>query len=239
MNPEQQSSSPQDNNQPQQAMQQPTMDQQPLPQQMPQQTFGSPQQTLPQAGVPKKNKKLLVIVVVIIAVMLIAGVAFMTLKKSDEKQEPNTAPATTEKDDSISAKSANGSDNTSTGTGQDEAIVRANDIQHRSNIFAIHGKLEEFYNNYNYYPAQFTASTLSGIDERSLIDENGATISIVKPVSNKDAVKAVPNPTNTGPVMQYIPYLCSSNECQGYVLRAYIAKPSGTATNTLIKESLN
>lgn len=115
----------------------------------------------------------------------------------------------------------------------------ARDTQRRTDINAIHGKLEEYYNNNNGYPLTFTATTLSGIDSAALKDPNGATIAMSKAVTSESAALAVTSPSATGVNYLYVPFSCSGTLCNGYVLKSFIEVPTASYPNPYTKKGLN
>ncbi|MBI1857111.1 prepilin-type N-terminal cleavage/methylation domain-containing protein [Candidatus Saccharibacteria bacterium] len=121
------------------------------------------------------------------------------------------------------------------------AQAKARDTQRVTDINNIHSKLEEYYNENNYYPSTFTASTFPGIDGESLKDPKGQTVTINAAVADQTAAQAVANP-GTGNNYLYVPYNCTgtgNTECVGYVLKTYIEKPSATTPNPTVKLGLN
>lgn len=119
------------------------------------------------------------------------------------------------------------------------AQAKARDTQRVTDVNNIHSKLEEYYNDNNAYPSTFTAATLSGIDGNSLVDPDGATISINAAVADETAADAVTNPTTTVEYL-YIPFPTGcTNNCTGYVLKTFIERPTSTTPNPYRKEGLN
>ncbi|HSX27290.1 MAG TPA: prepilin-type N-terminal cleavage/methylation domain-containing protein [Patescibacteria group bacterium] len=121
------------------------------------------------------------------------------------------------------------------------AQAKARDTQRVTDINNIHSKLEEYYNENNYYPLTFTSATFPGIDAQSLVDPKGATVTINAAVADATAANAVANPTSTANY-KYIPYNCtgaSSDQCSGYVLKTFVEKPSSTTPNPTVKLGLN
>ncbi|MEI7632286.1 MAG: prepilin-type N-terminal cleavage/methylation domain-containing protein [bacterium] len=122
------------------------------------------------------------------------------------------------------------------------AQAKARDVQRRTDLNSIHGKLEEYYNNNNGYPDGVLSTTiLAGMDAFALKDADGADI------VNSFAISAAsaPNPTvaNTNEYA-YAAYGCTSATaqttvgatCTKYVLKTYLEKdPTGSFT----KNSLN
>lgn len=125
------------------------------------------------------------------------------------------------------------------------AQAKARDQQRTTDINNIHSKLEEFYNENNYYPNTFTAATFPGIDDGSLTDPIGNdSINIVAPVADQAAaLNASTDPAQDAVGTKsyaYIPYPTGcTNNCTGYVLKASIEKPSSTTLNPYVKKSLN
>lgn len=124
------------------------------------------------------------------------------------------------------------------------AQAKARDQARTTDINNIHGKLEEFYNEFNYYPNTFTAATFAGIDEGSLLDPTGGnSITInaaVADATTADGVAAATADTPTTSSYIYIPYPTGcTNNCTGYRLKTFIEKPSPTTPNPFVKKSLN
>ena len=125
------------------------------------------------------------------------------------------------------------------------AQAKARDQQRTTDINNIHSKLEEFYNENNYYPNTFTASTFAGLDAEALKDPiGGDSIDIATPVA--DATTAAAAGTDpaadaaSSASYRYVPFPTScTNNCTGYVLKTSIEKPSSTTPNPYIKKSLN
>lgn len=120
------------------------------------------------------------------------------------------------------------------------AQAKARDTQRVTDINNIHSKLEEYYNENNFYPGTFTASTFPGIDGESLKDPKGQTVTINAAVADATAANAVANP-GSGNNYLYVPYACTGTpaECEGYVLKTYVEKPSITTPNPTTKLGLN
>lgn len=125
------------------------------------------------------------------------------------------------------------------------AQAKARDQQRTTDINNIHSKLEEFYNENNYYPNTFTAATFPGIDDGSLKDPIGSDdVDQKTPVADQAAALAgTTDPAQDAVGVKsyaYIPYPTGcTNNCTGYVLKAAIEKPSTTTPNPYIKKSLN
>ena len=124
------------------------------------------------------------------------------------------------------------------------AQAKARDQQRTTDINNIHSKLEEFYNENNYYPNTFSATTFAGLDGEALKDPiGGDSISINTPVADATAADAVAAPasdTAGSASYVYIPYPTScTNNCTGYRLKSFIEKPSSTTPNPYVKKSLN
>lgn len=124
------------------------------------------------------------------------------------------------------------------------AQAKARDQQRTTDINNIHSKLEEFYNENNYYPSTFTAATFPGIDDASLLDPIGSnSITLNAAVADATAADGVAAPagdTTTSNSYLYVPYPTGcTNNCTGYRLKTFIEKPSTTTTNPYVKKSLN
>lgn len=124
------------------------------------------------------------------------------------------------------------------------AQAKARDQQRTTDINNIHSKLEEFYNENNYYPSTFTAATFPGIDDASLLDPIGSDSvnlnAAVADATAADAVAAPASDTSGGKSYLYVPYPTGcTNNCTGYRLKTFIEKPSSTTPNPFVKKSLN
>lgn len=124
------------------------------------------------------------------------------------------------------------------------AQAKARDTQRVTDINNVHSKLEEFYNDTNYYPETInTASPTTqfpGIDAESVKDPRGTLL------ANQTAVAAAANLNSTSPGTgssaanyHYTPYGCSAGQCTGYQLKTGIERSSATTPNPYIKLGLN
>lgn len=118
------------------------------------------------------------------------------------------------------------------------ASTSARDTVRRTDINAMHAKLEEYYNNNNGYPSTFTAATFPGLDSAALIDATGKSIAIAKATANESAALAVASPTTLANYL-YVPFGCTSTLCKGYILKTFIESPTGTFPNPYTKKGLN
>ncbi len=122
------------------------------------------------------------------------------------------------------------------------AQAKARDSQRLTDINNVHSKLEEFYNEKGFYPDTFDADDFPGIDENSLLDPDGNLIVISSPVTDEAAAEAAAAPGSINEYV-YIPFPAScttaAESCEGYVLKTYIEKPTGSTTNPYIKKGLN
>lgn len=124
------------------------------------------------------------------------------------------------------------------------AQAKARDQQRTTDINNIHGKLEEFYNENNYYPHNLDIADFPGMDEGALKDPTGSQAPSVTIVADRAAAEAAgTNPAGdsaTTASYAYLPYPTGCNDnCTGYVLKTYIEKPSTTTPNPFVKKSLN
>lgn len=127
------------------------------------------------------------------------------------------------------------------------AQAKARDQQRTTDINNIHGKLEEFYNENNYYPGTVTATSFAGMDEGSTADPVGGnqiTSTVVANAAAADSAAAPSNDTTTTSSYTYIVYPtgCDATtpvSCTGYRLKTFIEKPSSTTPNPFVKKSLN
>jgi prepilin-type N-terminal cleavage/methylation domain-containing protein len=126
------------------------------------------------------------------------------------------------------------------------AQAKARDQQRTTDINNIHSKLEEFYNERNYYPSGLSltgTNALTGMDEGSLKDPQGGDAPATSQVADATAADAAAGPTGdtVGTAgYSYITYPtgCADN-CTGYRLKAFIEKSSTTTPNPYVKKSLN
>ena len=123
------------------------------------------------------------------------------------------------------------------------AQAKARDVQRKADINAIHGKLEEYYNNNNGYPdGNLSTTLLAGIDADALKDADNADIGYTGGFITSTTA---PNPTvaNTGEYV-YAAYGCTTAgaqttvgaTCTKYVLKTFLEKD---ATGSFTKNSLN
>lgn len=114
------------------------------------------------------------------------------------------------------------------------AQAKNRDTNRVVDIGNIKNELEKYYNENNGYPNTFQASTFVGIDAESLKDPKGNSITINAVVADEAAANAVEAPTADSPSQYlYIPYgdpSCTNN-CSGFVLKAYIEKPTTIYSN--------
>ncbi len=118
------------------------------------------------------------------------------------------------------------------------ASTSARDTVRRTDINALHAKLEEYYNENDGYPSTFTATTFPGIDNAVLIDAAGKTIVIAKATANESAALAVAPPTTIANYL-YVPFNCTGTLCKGYILKTFIESTSGAYPNPYTKKGLN
>ena len=123
------------------------------------------------------------------------------------------------------------------------AQAKARDQQRTTDINNIHSKLEEFYNENNFYPSTLSTTNLPGIDEGSLKDPQGSDPVSTSSVADATAADAAGGPTGdtvgtSGYAYITYPSGCT-NDCAGYRLKAFIEKPSATTPNPFVKKSLN
>ena len=125
------------------------------------------------------------------------------------------------------------------------AQAKARDVQRKSRINSIYGKLEEYYNNNSGYPdGNFTTTTLAGIDSDALKDTNGAAPTYSFQIAaTTPTAPTLPTTSTSGSQFFYQAYGCTNATaqasigatCAKYVLVAYQEKVAGGYT----KASLN
>ena len=116
--------------------------------------------------------------------------------------------------------------------------AKGRDTTRLTDINNLKDKLEEYYNENGGYPNTFQASTFPGLDAESLKDPNSNSITINAVVANATAANAVAAPTSSSTSQYvYIPYGDSTctNNCKGFVLKAYVEKPTSTYDNPYVK----
>jgi type IV pilus assembly protein PilE len=132
------------------------------------------------------------------------------------------------------------------------AQAKARDTQRVTRINSIHSKLEEFYNEYNGYPASASdTANFPGIDTNAVKDPRGGTLGNTI-VADAAAMTAAADPVNgSGNEFKYVafPTGCdlslanatatpAGTACQGYRLMTYIERPTTTTLNPYVKLGL-
>lgn len=119
------------------------------------------------------------------------------------------------------------------------AQAKARDTVAVTRLNATHSKLEEYHNVNAAYPKIISATNLPGIDSAALTDPTGMEIVISDgaAISISEALETDLPDTSTR--YQYIPFDCGDIYCLGYVLRAYIERPSSVTKNPYVKLGLN
>ncbi len=125
------------------------------------------------------------------------------------------------------------------------AQAKARDTQRVTDINNVHSKLEEYYNDNNAYPALTgvtsanVTTTFPGIDAQSWVDPRGGEVTVNAAVADATAATAVNSQTANDNYL-YVPYPTScTNNCNGYVLKSFIEKPTSTTPNPYVKLGLN
>lgn len=128
------------------------------------------------------------------------------------------------------------------------AQAKARDQQRTTDLNNIHGKLEEFYNEKNFYPGNLdvnddgnlTNADFPGIDEGSFRDAQGNNPIVSSTNANPDSVAPPTGDSATSNSYIYVatPAGCDEN-CTSYQLKTFIEKPSNAAEPWFIKKSLN
>jgi prepilin-type N-terminal cleavage/methylation domain-containing protein len=128
------------------------------------------------------------------------------------------------------------------------AQAKARDALRKSDVNSMYKKLEEFYGDFGYYPAQIPSQAIMpGLDPASAIDVDGLTIVLTTPV-----VGALTAPTYTDATeFRYTPGNCTNvtpttltapptttpaNVCAKYQIGSYTEKP---AAGSFVKTSAN
>lgn len=129
------------------------------------------------------------------------------------------------------------------------AQAKSRDTARRTDINAIHGKLEEFYNEHGGYPNEVLSTTIfPGIDAQALIDSDGGSNDIEETFTTS-TTKPTPSVDNSNEY-EYAGYGCGSGTaitstvppaapaqtCTKYVLSTFLEKD---AAGRFDKDSLN
>ena len=113
---------------------------------------------------------------------------------------------------------------------------RARDKERQSDIDTLHARLGEYYHDFGAYPSSLTAATFSRLDPAVLIAPNGTTVRNDTPVNNQATARVSTDPTASSSQYTYTPYPTScSNNCVGYILKAYIERPTAQMPNPYIR----
>lgn len=120
------------------------------------------------------------------------------------------------------------------------AQAKARDTQRVTDVNNIHSKLEEYYNENGAYPGDITAANVQtlfpGIDAESIVDPDGdnITASVVA-----DEAGATAAPTNDDEYLYIAWPTGCTDDCTGYLLKAFIERPGDNTTNPYVKSGLN
>lgn len=121
-----------------------------------------------------------------------------------------------------------------------DSQLRGRDKERETDISAIRGRLEEFYQDSGAYPSTITQTTFSRMDPETLLDPNGDILFNNSPVSDEYTARNNTAPAKAGP--QYIytayPQTCTNN-CVGYILKSFIELPSQKTPNPYVVSGLN
>lgn len=115
---------------------------------------------------------------------------------------------------------------------------KARDTTSITRVNAVHSKLEEYYNESNFYPETMEISNFPGISPNSLKSGSETQIVVIKDTKNEIEAVAQADP-NTNVPYQYIPFNCTNGQCKGYILRVHLDKPSSVYPNPYTKRGLN
>jgi type II secretory pathway pseudopilin PulG len=121
-----------------------------------------------------------------------------------------------------------------------DSQLRGRDKERETDISAIRGRLEEFYQDTGAYPSEITLSTFSRIDPETLLDPNGDNLFSNTPVADEYTARNNTPPTRAGPQYIYTAYPVScTNNCVGFILKSYIELPSQKTPNPYVVSGLN
>jgi prepilin-type N-terminal cleavage/methylation domain-containing protein len=128
------------------------------------------------------------------------------------------------------------------------AQAKARDAVRKADVNSMYQKLEEFYGDFGYYPAQIPSNAIMpGLDTNASVDGDGATIVMTTPVTGAltaptytDAVEYRYTPGNcttaTPTALTAPPTATPANVCAKYQIGSYTEKP---AVGSFIKTSAN
>jgi type II secretory pathway pseudopilin PulG len=121
-----------------------------------------------------------------------------------------------------------------------DSQLRARDKERETDISTLRGRLEEFYQDSGAYPYRVTSSTFTRFDPEVLKDPTGQVLVNNPQQANEFAARTYTSPTKAGPQYSYTAYPTGcNNNCIGYILKAYIEKPSQKTPNPYIVSGLN
>ncbi len=118
------------------------------------------------------------------------------------------------------------------------AKVTTRDTERTNDIGSVYASLEEYFNENFGYPNKLDLINVS--DKQVLVAPNGSTIKVNDVVADETEAKATADPSGSVEYT-YTPYgkpTCT-NTCDGFVLKAYIEKPTDSVSNPLVKLGLN
>lgn len=188
------------------------------------QSFNSSNTVVHKSHATRNKKLFLLVLLIVIAVVAGGGYYLSNRDKSPSSSTVQQEVNEVTQDNSYTAKS--GRDN-----------------ERKKDINTIYQKLEEYFNEFGFYPSELNPSSLSGIETESMVDPIGNPIDSKSPQTEiTPPVSPYKDTTNlTGEASQYTyqPYSCTSSidgaHCSKYLLSTWLE----STTETYEKNSLN
>lgn len=107
-----------------------------------------------------------------------------------------------------------------------DAQAKARDTERRQDIYNVHTKLEEFYNENGSYPGATgpTATALDGLDAEALVDPDGTSMAVSTTDSATKPATAYTADKPTGAQYTYAGYECETDDssCDKYVIYGWL-----------------
>lgn len=114
---------------------------------------------------------------------------------------------------------------------------KGRDASSKTRLNAVYSKLEEFHNNTGYYPGDMTVTNFPGI-EPSALRSGGEKDIVVITGSNSVSEAQSQRDTSSSEPYQYIPFGCTGDKCNGYVLRVHLDSPTSFTPTPYTKYGL-
>ena len=120
----------------------------------------------------------------------------------------------------------------------EDAQAKARDTHRRTDINNMHAKLEEYYNENNFYPDSFTTADLPGIDQLALKDPDGNLIAQLAVAGVEASGSPYGESKPSAAQYTYTPYDCADGLCQKYAIHSWLEVPRDNEFS-YTKKSLN